>query len=103
MIPYVPGQVTADDARRLIIKFRNTFLATEDSRLVWAMLHAKLGTWSSNRSPSAEEAALKSFGMELLEMAGINHEVNEFDLVNKLWEIPPSFETEEREKKSRSS
>lgn len=103
MIPFTPGQKTTDDAKRLIIKFRNTFIANEDTRLVWAMIHAKLGTWSSNRSPSAEEAALRSFGMELLEMAGINHEVNEFALVNKLWEIPPSFMSEEDEAKTRSS
>lgn len=92
MIPHEAGKKISNQARDQIIEFRNAFLSKEGQN-VWAFLHGQLGTWSSNPSPSAEEAALHAFGMRMLEWAGINHEVNEYALSNAFWKIPPSFET----------
>lgn len=78
---------------RRIIAFRNTFNSSEEGRDTWEFLHKRLGTFNSEPNPTPEALALQRFGMEMLEMAGINYEVNLNEVTNILWKVRPSYET----------
>lgn len=84
----------APAARDQIIEFRNTFMSKEGKN-TWVFLHKFLGTFSSEPPVDDEDRARRAVGMKLLEFAGINHEVNEYDLHEALWRVQPVFETVE--------
>ena len=90
-LPKTPEEKRASED--WIIKFRNTFLANRDTRDVWLFLHKTLGTFENVPDPTPLEAARQAFGMELLENAGINYDINLDDVLEKLWKVRPSYET----------
>jgi len=90
-LPKTPEEKRASED--WIIKFRNTFLRDRDTKDIWLFLHTRLDTLNSSPEQTPVEAALSALGRELLEFAGINFAINFDNVLDKLWEVRPSFET----------
>jgi len=68
--------------------FRKVF-GTNEGREVFRVLLHMMGTFNSTPVAGRGEAALRGFGMKMLELIGVNHELREQALVDMLFTVPP--------------
>ena len=79
------------EARRVL---RRVFCRDDDSRMALAIILADLGTWEGLPPANPDQAALRAYGMRLLERLGVNHQAREYAIVSAILNIPP-FDWEE--------